>query len=185
LQDSLGLWGQNTTGEDAENCLNDVFSSKYRTRLEHQFWTGHGVLHPRALYSDLIFELTLAPSLQADKHSAGVRNYPQRRAGQGSEETNVYSSAKAFPYDHIMRKEATFAKTHGQQAGHQSKPTAPVTQGHTCFSTNPTQRHPRHRKIRLSRHHQMERHGERSSHKRIYDNRILGHDMWQEISRFQ
>lgn len=139
MQDSRGLWGQNTTGEDAENCLNDFFNSKYRTRLEHQFLTGHGVLHPRALYSDLIFELTLAPSLQADKHSAGVRNYPQRRAGQGSEETNVYSSAKAFPYDHIMREEATFAKTHGQQAGHQSKLTAPVTQGHTCFSTNPTQ----------------------------------------------
>lgn len=134
--------GQNTAGEDAENCLNAVFSNKYRTRLEHQFLTDHGVLHPRALYSDLIFELTLAPSLQADKHSAGVRNYPQRRAGQGSQAANVYSSAKAFPYDHIMREEATFAKKHGQQAGHQSKPTAPVTQGHTCFSTNPTQREP-------------------------------------------
>ena len=41
-----------------------------------------------------------------------------------------------------MREEATFAKKHGQQAGHQSKPTAPVTQGHTCFSRNPTQRAP-------------------------------------------
>ena len=106
--------GTKHCGRGRRKLSNAVFSNKYRTRLEHQFLTDHGVLHPRALYRDLIFELTLAPSLQADKHSAGVRNYPQQRAGQGSQATNVYSSAKAFPYDHIMREEATFAKKHGQ-----------------------------------------------------------------------
>lgn len=157
--------GQNTAGEDAENCLNAVFSNNYRTRLEHQFLTDHGVLHPRALYSDLIFELTLAPSQQADKHSAGVRNYPQRRAGQGSQAANVYSSAKAFPYDHIMREEATFAKSTDSRLDIKVNPQRQSLKAILAFERTLHSGHPRHRKIRLSRHHQKERHGERLSQK--------------------
>ena len=53
----------------AENKLNDVYGDKYRIRLEHEILTDHGVFYPQALYSDLTFELTLAPATQVVKGS--------------------------------------------------------------------------------------------------------------------
>ena len=49
-----------TSGVDAENKLNEVYSNKYRINLDHQILTDHGVFYPQALYNDLVFELTLA-----------------------------------------------------------------------------------------------------------------------------
>ena len=54
---------------DAEIKLNDVYGEKYRIRLDHEILTDHGVFYPQALYSDLIFELTLARATQVVKGS--------------------------------------------------------------------------------------------------------------------
>ena len=70
---------------DAENTLNDVYGTQYRINLDHPILTDHGVFYPKALYNDLVFELTLAAAhevvrgvrwhqarVQAGKHPAGV-----------------------------------------------------------------------------------------------------------------
>ena len=155
MQDSLGLWGQKN---DAENFLNAVFRNKYCIRLEHQFPTGHGVLHLRAMYSDLIFERTPAPQVVKGSDTSKLvykliniqLEYETiHNDVLAKEATNVYCSAKAFPYDHIMQEEATFAKNTDSRLDIKVNPqcqSTTVTQGHTCFSTNPTQRAPEVRK---------------------------------------
>ena len=53
-----------TSNVKAENELEKVFGKKYRINLDHQILTDHGVFYPQALYTDLVFELVLAPADQ-------------------------------------------------------------------------------------------------------------------------
>ena len=59
-----GAGDKKTSGVDEENALNAVYGTKYRINLDHPILTDHGVFYPQALYSDLVFELTLAPAGQ-------------------------------------------------------------------------------------------------------------------------
>ena len=59
-----GAGDKPTTGVDAENKLEKVYGKKYRINLDHQILTDHGVFYPQALYTDLVFELTLATADQ-------------------------------------------------------------------------------------------------------------------------
>ena len=107
---------------DAENKLNEVYSDKYRIRLDHEILTDHGVFYPQALYSNLIFELTLAPAPQVVKGSdASNLNYRLtniqleyemiRSKTLADEAYSVYARGKEFAYDHVMREEVvTFSK---------------------------------------------------------------------------
>ena len=111
----------------AENKLNDVYGDKYRTFLDHEILTDHGVFYPQALYSDLIFELTLAPATQVVKGSdASKLNYRLtsiqleyemiRGKALADEADSVYKSGKEFAYDHVMREEVViFSKGVDQQ----------------------------------------------------------------------
>ena len=71
-----GAGDKPTTGVDAENKLEKVYGKKYRINLDHQIMTDHGVFYPQALYTDLVFELVLAPAdqaqIQARQHPAEV-----------------------------------------------------------------------------------------------------------------
>ena len=58
-----------TSGVEAENKLNEVYSKKYRINLDHQILTDHGIFYPQALYNDLVSELTLAPASEVVKGS--------------------------------------------------------------------------------------------------------------------
>ena len=49
--------------------LNEVYGNKYRINLDHQILTDHSVFYPQALYSDLVFEVTLAPASQVVRGS--------------------------------------------------------------------------------------------------------------------
>ena len=66
---SEGAGDKKSSGVEAENKLNAVYKKKYRIRLDHQILTDHGVFYSQALYNDLIFELTLAPTDQVVKGS--------------------------------------------------------------------------------------------------------------------
>ena len=59
-----GSGDKKTSGVDAENKLQTIYENKYRIKFDHQILTDHGVFYPQALYSDLLFELTLAPASQ-------------------------------------------------------------------------------------------------------------------------
>ena len=107
---------------DAEGKLNDVYGDKYRIRLDHEILTDHGVFYPQALYSDLIFELTLAPATHivkcSDAHKLNYRltniqlEYEMlRNKALAVEAYSVYERGKEFAHDHVMREEVvTFSK---------------------------------------------------------------------------
>ena len=63
----LGAGDAKTSGVDAEKKLNEVYGKKYRINLDHQILTDHGIFYPQALYTDLVFEVTLAPTSQVVK----------------------------------------------------------------------------------------------------------------------
>ena len=64
-----GSGDKKTSQVDAENILEKVYGKKYRINLDHQILTDHGVFYPQALYTDLVFEVTLAPASQVVKGS--------------------------------------------------------------------------------------------------------------------
>ena len=56
-----------TSSVGAENKLTEVYGTKYRINLHHQILTDHRVFYPKALYDNLVFEVTLAPASQVVK----------------------------------------------------------------------------------------------------------------------
>ena len=101
---------------DAErNVLNAVYGTKYRINLDHPILTDHGVFYPKALYNDLVFELTLAAAHEVVKGSDGTKlgykleniqlEYDVIRSkAMAAEVASTYASGKEFAYDLVMRE---------------------------------------------------------------------------------
>ena len=109
-----GAGDKPTSGVDAENELEKVYGKKYRINLDHQILTDHGIFYPQALYTDLVFELILAPADQVVIGSDPTKlkykltniqlEYEMIRSEDLAEEaTSVYQNAKEFLYDHVSR----------------------------------------------------------------------------------
>ena len=64
-----GSGDKKTSGVNAENKLNGVYGTKYHINFDHQILTDHGIFYPKALYNDLLFEVTLAPASEVVKGS--------------------------------------------------------------------------------------------------------------------
>jgi len=104
------------TGHGATKKLNELYGSKYVIWLDHEILTDHGVFYPRALYNDLVFELTLTEANQVvigtdpTKLKYKLTNiqleYEMIRSQQLAEEAySKYSSGKEFAYDHVHLEE--------------------------------------------------------------------------------
>ena len=102
-----------TSGVDAEKKLNEVYGNKYRINLDHQILTDHGVFYPQALYSDLVFEVTLAPASQVVRGSDTTKlkyklkniqiEYEMIQSKHLAEDaTSIYTSGKEFLYNHVV-----------------------------------------------------------------------------------
>ena len=107
-----------TSGVDEEKKLEKVYGTKYRINLDHQILTDHGVFYPQALYTELVFELVLAPADQvvvgsdASKLKYKLTNiqleYEMIRSEElANEAVSVYESGKVFVYDHVARSTVT------------------------------------------------------------------------------
>ena len=106
--------GDKPTSEvDTENKLESVYKNKYRINLDHQILTDHGVFYPKALYNDLLFELTLAQASQVVRGSDASKlvykltniqlEYEVIRSKYLADEaTSTYSYGKEFAYDMVM-----------------------------------------------------------------------------------
>jgi len=116
-----GAGHKKTSGVAAETKLNEVYGSKYRIRLDHQILTDHGVFYPQALYNDLVFEVALAGAEHVVNGSDTTQlkykltniqlEYEMIRSKTLADEAySVYSSAKEFTYDHVMRSEVVVFK---------------------------------------------------------------------------
>ena len=109
-----GAGDKPTTGVDAKNKLEKVYGKKYRINLDHQVLTDHGVFYPQALYTDLVFELTLVPADQvvigSDKTKLKYKliniqlEYEMIRSEDLADKaTSVYQNGKEILYDHVSR----------------------------------------------------------------------------------
>ena len=68
-----GAGDKKTSGVDDEKKLEKVYGKKYIINFDHQLMTDHGVVYPQSLYTDLVFEVTLAPASQVVKGSDGTK----------------------------------------------------------------------------------------------------------------
>ena len=109
-----GAGDKKTSGVDAEKKLEEVYGKKYRIDLDHQILTDHGVFHPQTLYTDLVFEVTLAPANQVVKGSDATKlkykltniqlEYEMIRSKDLADKaTSAYEKGKVFLYDHVSR----------------------------------------------------------------------------------
>ena len=109
-----GAGDKPTSNVNAENELEKVFGKKYRINLDHQILTDHGVFYPQALYTDLVFELVLAPADQVVIGSDASKlkykltqielEYEMIRSeALADEATRLYESGKEIVYDHVSR----------------------------------------------------------------------------------
>ena len=105
--------GDKDTSNAGRNTLNAVYGTKYRINLDHPILTDHGVFYPKALYHDLVFELTLAPAHEVVKGSDGTKlgykleniqmEYEVIRSQTlANEVVSKYNSGKEFAYDYVM-----------------------------------------------------------------------------------
>ena len=117
-----GAGDKPTSGVADENELEKVYGKKYRINLDHQIMTDHGVFYPQALYTDLVFELVLAPANQVVKGSDSTKlkykltniqlEYEMIRSQDLADQaTRVYESGKEFLYDHVSRSTVTRVET--------------------------------------------------------------------------
>ena len=109
-----GAGDKPTSGVAEENKLEKIYGKKYRIKLDHQIMTDHGVFYPQALYTDLVFELVLAPADQVVKGSDSTKlkykltniqlEYEMIRSEDLADQaTRVYDNGKEFLYDHVSR----------------------------------------------------------------------------------
>ena len=107
--------GDKDTSNAGRNTLNAVYGTKYRINLDHPILTDHGVFYPKALYNDLVFELTLAPAREvvkgSDRTKLGYKleniqlEYEVIRSHTlAIEVVSTYASGKEFAYDLVMRE---------------------------------------------------------------------------------
>ena len=105
--------GDKDTSNAGRNTLNAVYGTKYRINLDHPILTDHGVFYPKALYNDLVFELTLAAAHEVVKGSDGTKlgyelkniqlEYEVIRSDTlATEAVSTYNSGKEFAYDFVM-----------------------------------------------------------------------------------
>ena len=104
-----GAGDKPTSGVDAENKLEKVYGKKYLINLDHQILIDHGVFYPQALYTDLVFELILAPASQvvtgSDPTKLSIQlEYEMIRSKELADQaTSAYENGKEFLYDHVSR----------------------------------------------------------------------------------
>ena len=105
--------GNKDTSNAGRNTLNTVYGNKYRINLDHPILTDHGVFYPKALYQNLVFELTLAEAHEVVKGSDVAKlgyklqniqlEYEVIRSQTlATEAVSTYASGKEFAYDLVM-----------------------------------------------------------------------------------
>ena len=185
-----------TSGVDAENKLTEVYKNKYRIHLDHQILSDHGIFYPQALYNNLIFEVTLAPAAQvvmgsdADKlfyklTNIQLQNETIHNEALAKEATSLYSSEKAFAYDHVMQEEViTFAKGTEASLNLRVNPQRRSLKAIPLLFIEPyiagTRDSEKYFNPDITKVHVTIK----GSPNSIYNNGIDRKDMWTEISRF-
>ena len=187
--------GDKDTSNAGRNTLNAVYGTKYRINLDHPILTDHGVFYPKALYNDLVFELTLADAHEVVKGSDGTKlgykleniklEYEVIRSHTlATEVVSTYASGKEFAYDLVMREKVVSitrgSKTH---VNLMVNPQRRSLKGLLLLFINPYQAgaldteeyfNPNITKVNVMVDGVPDR---------VYNEGLSGSDMWQELTR--
>ena len=187
--------GDKDDSDAGRNALNAVYGTKYRINLDHPILTDHGVFYPKALYNDLVFELTLAAAHEVVKGSDGTKlgykleniqlEYDVIRSKYlAAEVASTYASGKEFAYDLVIREKVV-----------------PITRGsdtHLNLRVNPQRRSLKGILLLFINPYAA---GSRDTEhffnpditkvkvtidgvpNRVYNEGLSGSDMWQELTR--
>ena len=114
--------GDADTSVAANNFLKTVYDRKYRIHLDHAILLNHGVLYPRGLNENLLFELTLASAKEIVVGSDPTKlvyelqnlelEYEILKSESLAMETNaMYKAGKMYFYDNVtLLKTCTVAR---------------------------------------------------------------------------
>ena len=187
--------GDKHTSNAGRNTLNAVYGTKYRINLDHPILTDHGVFYPKALYHDLVFELTLALAHEVVKGSDGTKlgykleniqmEYEVIRSQTlANEVVSKYNSGKEFAYDYVMLEKVESIPRGSQTTLNLTvNPQRRSLKGILLLFINPyttgsldTENYfnPNITKVKVS----IE-----GVPSRVYNEGLIGSDMWQEITR--
>ena len=185
-----------TSGVDAENKLETIYKNKYKINLDHQILTDHGAFYPQALYNDLTFELTLAKAAQVVRGSDASKlvyklNNIQleyeviRSKSLADEAASTYSYGKEFAYDYIMLEKVVDVNrgTDGRLKI-QVNPQRRSLKGLLLLFIVPYTAGARDSENYLNPDITKVSVTINGSPNRIYNEGIIGIDMWREASRF-
>ena len=185
-----------TSGVDEEKALNTVYGSKYRINLDHPILTDHGVFYPKALYNDLVFELTLAPAHQVVKGatSANTLGYKLeniqleyeviRSKTLADEALSTYSSGKEFAYDFVMRqKVVTITRDSDTRLNLQVNPQRRSLKGILLLFISPYTAGNRDSEYYFNPDITKVKVTVNGIPNRVYNEGISGSDMWKELTR--
>lgn len=114
--------GNADTSNTQENFLKTIYDRKYRIHLDHAILLNHGVLYPRGLNENLLFELTLASAKEIVVGSDPTKlqyelqnlelEYEILKSETLAIQTNaMYKSGKMYFYDNVtLLKQCTIAR---------------------------------------------------------------------------
>ena len=187
--------GDKDTSNAGRNTLNTVYGTKYRINLDHPILTDHGVFCPKALYQNLVFELTLAAAHEVVKGSDGTKlgyklqnielEYEVIRSQTlTTEVVSTYASGKEFAYDLVMF-EKMFPITRGSDTrlNLMVNPQRRSLKGLLLLFINPYNPGARDTEHYFNPDITKVKVTVDGAPSRVYNDGISGSDMWQEITR--
>ena len=191
-----GAGDKKTTGVDDKNKLNGVYGTKYRINLDHPILTDHGVFYPQALYSDLDFELTLAPAYQVVRGSDASKlvykleniqlEYEVIRSKTLADEAlSTYTSGREFAYDYVIRERVVpIARGSDTRLNLQVNPQRRSLKGILLLFINPFVAGARDSEHYFNPDITKVKVTVNGVPNRVYNEGISGADMWKELTRY-
>ena len=191
-----GAGDKKTSGVDEENKLQSVYGNKYRINLDHPILTDHGVFYPQALYNDLVFELTLAPTSQVVRGSDTSKlvykleniqlEYETIRSKSLADDTaSIYVSGKEFAYDLVMRERVVpIARNGDTRLNLRVNPQRRSLKGILLLFINPYTAGARDTESYFNPDITKVKVTVNGVPNRVYNEGISGSDMWNELTRY-
>ena len=191
-----GAGDKKTSGVDKENTLNGVYGNKYRINLDHPILTDHGVFYPLALYSDLVFELTLAPASQVvlgsddsqlvyKLENIQLEYETIRSKSLANEAASTYASGKEFAYDLVMRERVVpIARGSDTRINLWANPQRRSLKGILLLFINPYNAGERKSENYFNPDITKVKVIVNGVPNRVYNEGISGSDMWNELTRY-
>ena len=181
---------------DAEKKLNKIYGSKYRIRLDHQILKDHGAFYSRALFNNLLFELTLAPASQVVRGSDTTKlkykltnielEYEMIRSKELADEAlSADINGKEFTYDHIHNRQVvTFAQGTDTRLNITVNPPLRSLKGILLLFVEPYTAGTRQSETYLNPDLTKISVTVNGSPNRLYNNGLEGIDFWEEVKCF-